>query len=197
MAKKKRKTKEDRTLGNVLLVMGIFFVVFIASYLIITSMKHFEYQGLEFDIMKEGDVTFYHTNITLIRNNVKINNNIYIRNDPRKLEKIPFEGKINLFEMMVINSTDSFVCDGDGGISMYNFQQILGALGIQIIQDPNAGCDSLARYSYIVIKEGNTTSIEQTGPSCYDFNVNNCEILPVMEKFLVETIVRANKVLNS
>ena len=196
MAKKKR-TKEYKTLGNVLLIMGIFLVVFIASYLIINSMRYFEYQGLEFDIMEEGDVTFYHTSLPLIRNNVKIDYNIYLRNDPRELEKIPVEGKINLFEMMVINSTDSFVCDGDGGISMYNFQQIMEALGIQIIQDPDAGCDSLARYSYIVIKEGNTTSIEQTGPSCYDFNVNNCEILPVMEKFLVETIVRANNLLNS
>jgi len=194
---KKKRTKEDRTLENVLLVMGIFFVVFIASYLIINSMKHFEYQGLKFDIMREGDVTFYHTSLPLVKNNVKINYNVYLRNDPRKLEKIPVEGKINLLEMMVINSTDSFVCNGDGGISMYNFQQILEALGIQVIQDPEAGCDSLARYSYIVIKEGNTTSIEQTGPSCYNFNVNNCEILAVMEKFLVETLVKANKALNS
>ena len=194
---KKKRSKEEKTLRNVLLVMGIFFVVFIASYLIINSMKHFEYRGLEFDIMREGDITFYHTSLPLVKNNVKINYNVYLRNDPRKLEKIPVEGEINLLEMMVINSTDSFVCDGDGGISMYNFQQILGALDIQVIQDPDAGCDSLARYSYILIKEGNITSIEQTGPSCYNFNVNNCEILAVMEKFLVETLVKANNVLNS
>jgi len=193
---KTKRTKEDKTLENVLLVMGIFFVVFIASYLIINSMKHFEYYGLEFDIMREGDVTFYHTSLPLIKNNVKRDYNVYLRNDPRKLEKIGFEGEMNLFEIIVINSTDSFICDGDGGISMYNFQQILEALGIQTIQDPEAGCDSLARYSYIVIKEGNTTSIEQTGPSCYDFNVNNCEILAVMEKFLVEALVRANNALN-
>jgi len=193
---KKKSSKEEKTLKNVLLVMGIFLIVLIGGYFLASSLSNFEYRGLKFNVMREGDVTFYHTNITFIRNNVKINNNIYIRNDPRKLEKIGFEGEMNLFEIMVINKTESFFCDKDGGIAMYNFQQILGNLGIETIQDPNAGCDDLARYSYIVIKEGDTTNIKQTGPSCYEFTVNNCEILPVTEKFLVEALVRA-KGLNS
>jgi len=181
---------ENKILRNCFIVMGALALAFIVFALIINSMKHFEYEGIEFDVIREGKVIFYHTSFPIIYNEKNLIYNVYLRNDPRKLKDIPFEGSLNLLEMMVINNTESFVCEGHGGIAMYNFQQILGAFGIELMKDPDANCDPYGRYMFVKIQPGNVTSIEQTGPACYNFNVNNCEILKVTEKFLVETLVK-------
>ena len=57
------------------------------------------------------------------------------------------------------------------------------------MKDPKADFDPEGRYVFIKIQPGDTTSIEQTGDYCYNLNVNNCEILKVTERFLVETLI--------
>ena len=191
---------ENKILRNFLIWLGILIFVFILVFLIINSIKHFEYNGISFNVIKEGEVIFYHTSFprySPITGKHIENYNIYLRNDPRKLENILFEGEINLRERLVINSTESFSCDGHGGIAGYNFQQILGAVGIKVIKDPNATCDSQGRYMFVKIQPGNITSIEQFGPACYNLNVNNCEILKVTEKFIIETFVKLNEIKES
>ncbi len=187
---------ENKILRNFLIWLGILIFVFILVFLIINSMKHFEYSGVSFSIIKEGEVIFYHTSFPMyspITGKYIPEYNIYLRNDPRKLENIPFEGEMNLRERLVLNSTESFSCGGHGGIAGYNFQQILGAVGIKVIKDPNATCDSQGRYMFVQIQPGDITSIEQFGPACYNLNVNNCEILKVTEKFIIETLIEINK----
>jgi hypothetical protein len=34
------------------------------------------------------------------------------------------------------------------------------------------------------------TNIEQKGTSCYQINVNNCEVLKATEKFMIEVLVK-------
>ncbi len=181
---------ENKILRNILILLGILLLVFLLVFLSIKSANSFEYKGIQGDVIKEGEVTFYHTSFPIIYEGKEVNYNVYLRNDPRKLEKIPFYGELNLLKMMVINNSDSFVCEGKGGIAMINFQQVLGDLGMSFMKDPNAGCDSQGRYMFIQIQEGDVTEIEQTGPACYNLNVNNCEILEVTEKFLIESLVK-------
>ena len=178
----------SKLLKNFLIAIGIFALIFIFIFVSIYASKNFEYKGMEFDVIREGNVIFYHTSFPFILDDRPMNYNVFLRNDPRKLNKIPFEGNLNLLEMMVINNSDSFVCEGKGGIAMINFQQILGSFGMSFMKDPNASCDSQGRYMFIQIQEGDVTGIEQTGPACYNFNVNNCEILEVTEKFLIESL---------
>ncbi|MCK5043516.1 hypothetical protein KAR52_00760 [Candidatus Pacearchaeota archaeon] len=180
----------NKLLKNFLITMGIFTLIIIFVIVSIYSANNFEYKGMKFDVIREGNVIFYHTSFPIVLDERPMNYNVFLRNDPRKLNKIPFEGDLNLLEMMVINNSESFVCDGDGGIAILNFQQILKILGIDTMKDPDAGCDPQGRYMFIQIQSGDVTGIEQTGPACYNFNVNDCEILKVTEKFLIESLAK-------
>ncbi len=189
IANKGQIKSENKILKNVLIWLGIFLFIFLLIFLSIRSANSFEYKGIQGDVIKEGDVIFYHVSFPMIYEGKDVNYNVYLRTNPRKLENIPFEGELNLLKMMVINSSDSFVCEGKGGIAMINFKQILGNFGMSFMKDSNASCDSQGRYMFIQIQEGDVTGIEQTGPACYNLNVNNCEILEVTEKFLIESLV--------
>ena len=67
-------------------------------------------------------------------------------------------------------------------------------LGIKVIKDPNATCDSEGKYMFLNIQPGETTKIKQTGPSCYVMEVKDCEILKATERMMVETFVRYEEV---
>lgn len=192
---KKQIEHQNILLRNLFIGLGIFILAILFFFWFVNSLSTFEYEGIEFNIIKEGEVIFYHTSFPMIKDGKNINYNIYLRNDPRKLKDIPLEGEINLLEMMVINNTEDFVCGGHGGIAMYNFQQILRTLEVNMIKDPNATCDSQGRYMFLQIQPGNQTNIEQFGPACYNLNINNCEILKVTEKFMIEILIEINKLI--
>ena len=194
---KKQIEYQNKLLRNLFIGIGILIIIILSLFWYFNSLSHFEYEGVKFDVIKEGNVIFYHTSFPMIQDGKDITYNVYLRNDPRKLKNVPFKGGVSLLEMMVIDNTENFVCGGDGGIAMYNFQQIFRAFGTNIIKDPNATCDSFGRYLFLVIKPGNQTSIEQFSPACYNLNVNNCEILDVTEKFIVETLVEINRLISS
>ena len=189
---KKQVLEENKILKNVFLTLGILIVVIFGIYYIFYSSNNFEYKNIKFDVLKEGEIIFYHTSFPAFLDGREVNYNVYIRNDPRKLvRKVPFEKKgLYLLEMMVVNNTESFSCEGYGGISMFNLQQVLNTFGVNLIQDPEASCDLFGRYGYLQIESGNETRIDQFGPACYKLQVNNCEILEVTERFLVEALVK-------
>jgi hypothetical protein len=180
---------QNKLLKNFFIGIGVFILVFVLVSLYINSMKHFEYEGIKFNVIKEGDVIFYHTFFPIVYKGKNTNYNVYLRNDPRKLKDIPFKGDLNLLEMMVINSSESLNCEGYGNAAIINLQQILGAIGTGIMKDPNATCDIQGRYGYLKIQPGDLSGIGQFGPACYLLQVNNCEILEVTERFLIEALV--------
>lgn len=191
----KQMENEKGTLKNFFVVLGILAVFIIGGIFFINSVNHFEYEGVKFNVVKEGDIFFYNIVYPMVSVTGKhvADYNVYLRNDPRKLKKIPFDGAVVLKNVLVLNSTGNFNCDGDGVIAIANFAQILETLKIKAIRDANATCDANARYTFINLQQGNTTSIVQTGPSCYEFNINNCEILKVTEKFLVEMFAKMKR----
>ena len=196
--------KENKILQNFFIWIGIFVVLLGLWLLILYSQANFTYQGLKFNKMKQGNLILYHTKIPVFYQGKNYNYNLYLRKNPKKskvnfdkvsmlpngtLEKAPSQGKINLREMMVLNISNEFQCKGDGVVSVANLQQSLKYLGTKVIHDPNATCDDLGRYLFVKVLAGNRTRIEQTSPTCYNLYVNNCEVLDVTEKFLVESIV--------
>lgn len=191
---KNQVKSENKILKKVFIWLIGLSLIFIFAFLIFNSAKNFEYGGINFNVIKEGDVRFYHTSFPVTYEGKRLNYNVYLRNDPRKLENIPFNGELNLLKIMVINNTESFVCEGDGGIAMLNFQQILRPFGVELMKDPDATCDPEGRYMFVKIQPGNITSIEQTGQSCYDLNVNNCEILKVTERFIIEVLTQTDEI---
>ena len=120
--------------------------------------------------------------------------NFYLRNDPRDLKKdVDFVGEIQFAETMVLNSSNDFHCDGDGIISIANVAQLYQILGVEVIQDSNATCDSEGRYLFLNLNDANETSVVQTGPGCYEFSISNCEILEATERYMVETFIEINE----
>lgn len=193
---KNQATHQNKLLRNIILFFGgiiVLILIFVAySY----SLNTFKYEDIKFERILQGELIFYNTAIELFSPSGEYvgDYNVYLRKDPRELGKnVAFEGELYLSKHLFLNSTESFNCDGDGIIAVANFGQIINQFGAQTLRNPNATCDEEGRWMYIRLQPGNSTYIEQTGPTCYNFNINNCEILEVTERFLVEAIVKANK----
>lgn len=190
--KNKEIEKHNKILFGILLTIGIITLVIILSYVTYDSVKTFEIDGMSYNIMKEGDINFYHT--SFVSNNINLHRaiqyNVYLRTDPRVTKEIPFDGDLYVTNTLVWQSDGSneeFNCEGDGVISIANFNQILSALGRSYMRDENATCDNSQNYTLLRLTEGDENRILRTGYSCYDLQINNCQILNVTERFLLET----------
>lgn len=183
--------EENKLLRNVLIIVGAVLVLFLAVYFFAQSVNTFKHDERVYDIMDEGSVRFYHTAFPWTLEGKPVTYNIYLRRDPRKNEKnIPFEGELTkISKAIAINFNGDFNCEGDGILATANFNQIFTAFGAQVMNDPNATCDEQQRYTYISIEEGDKTKIIQNSPTCYTFQVNNCEILDVTERFITESLI--------
>ena len=190
---KKQIKKENKILRNIFIVTGAIVIGSILIFFIFNSVNNFEYKGVKFQ--KVNEVAPYKTSFPVIHNGEKAIYNIYLRNDPRKLEWVIFDGEMNLFNEMIINSTSDFNCNGDGIIAVVNLVQFYELLGVNIFKNETLSCDDEKEYTFIQIQEGNETKIEQVGYSCYNINVNNCEILEVTERFMFESFVEVNKMI--
>tara|TARA_Y100000310_G_scaffold213829_1_gene214849 strand:+ start:24296 stop:25027 length:732 start_codon:yes stop_codon:yes gene_type:complete len=194
---KEQIKKENKILRNIFILIGIIAVLFLLGYLAINNIRNFEYQGINFEIVKFCDVEpcliLYQTSIPVIYNGEKADYNFYLRNDPRDLEKIELDGNINLLPTMIIDSDSDFNCNGNGIIAMANFVKLYEIIGTEVIKNEELDCSLGNEYIHLEIQEGNKTKIIQPIPSCYVLMVNNCEILEVTEKFMVETFVKVNK----
>lgn len=190
---KEQIKEENKILRNVLIGVGIF-VVFVLVFVVASKIiSNFEYKGVKFDVVKEGNLILYHTTFPVTYQGELMDFNIYLRNDPRKLEKkVPAKGTLLKIDDTVLNITEEFDCNGDEIIAIANLVNIYNAIGKKIIKDENASCDPLGRYMFIKIQPGNVTNIENFGPNCYRLNVNNCEILEVTERYILGMLVRIN-----
>ena len=194
----------NKQLGNILLGIVITIAIFGLITFIYYNSMHFKYKGMKFNIVKFCDskpcLVTYQTAFPAKQNGQKINYNFYLRNDPRKLEKIPFKGNITLLKRVIIKhegEIGKFNCKGDGVIgvaNIVNFYSFLGADAKVVNKSNPITCDSLfGRYMFIDIVEGNETKIEQYAPSCYKMYVHNCEILPATERFMTKSFVKVHE----
>jgi hypothetical protein len=171
----------------------VVFIVFLVTFFVYNSLRTFEYRDMTFHILNEGDVTFYESKFPIfsMTGDHVSDYSVYIRNDPRNLRDMEFNGDIVLRDYLVLNTTQPFTCDGFGAISIANLVDIYRFMGIKVMKDPNAGCDENGRYVFVSVEEATeneTSSIEQFGPACYKLKVSNCEILDVTEKFIIESL---------
>ncbi len=194
------KSKESETLKKFLIGIGVFILIILGVVWGANAMNSFNYNGVDFVkesfcdaepcllVYKASFPVQYKDSIT--GKVVSTDYNIYLRNDPRKLEEVPFNGELLLRKDVVLDIAGNFDCDGDQNIAIANMLK-LDIFGVKIIKDENATCDSHGRYTFIQVQEANESYIEQTGPSCYTLNVADCEILEVTERFMVEYFVKS------
>ena len=193
---KKEKERQNKTLKAVLILIVIFFLAVFVSFFVMKTNNHPKYNGVTFNVIQEGELTFYQTTFKVIDKGKLTNYNLYLRNNPQKLEKkVPFEGELELRNFIVLNSTtENLFCEGDWTIAIANMLN-LEIFNIEIMKDENASCDQEGEYTFIQIEEGEKTKIVQYGPSCYKLIVSDCEILPVTERFMIEVFGEVNALL--
>ena len=168
--------------------------------------RHFNYDGVEFQVEKYCDVKpcliLYKTSIpvqyqdSVTGNVVEADYNIWLRNNPKKLEEVPVEGDINFRKNMVIGvDTENLFCDGDWNIAIGNLQK-LNILGIEFIAKNNSEMKvylPTEQYMYLNIKEGDRTAIIKRSDDTYDMVVSNCEILKATERLMLEAFIQAHQ----
>ncbi len=195
MPKKIEIKKQNEILKIFLICIGIVLLILASVVIYSKLITHFEYKEIKFDIQKYGDLIVYHASLPLsITETNKIYVNVYLRNDPRELEKkVPAKGTLLSIEDIAINMSEEFKCGGNGVLAIGELTNLHNALGKKVLLDKNATCDSQGRYILLNIMEGNSTSIQGIGPNCYNLYVNNCEILEGTERFMVGLLFRISR----
>jgi hypothetical protein len=180
---------QNKILLGFLILIGIISIL-ILGFLIGPSIfnSNFKFAGLEWEIIDpNGDITYYHTAFYSTPTNI---HNVYLRNDPRTLEKIiPFEGKILLKNLAFIKGAEEFDCEGLEMISQIEMDENLQAWGIELVHVDKGGCEASGEYTYIEFIPSNETKVIEIGESCYTIHVKDCEIFPAKERFLVEGLL--------
>jgi hypothetical protein len=190
--KKIETQKKNNLLKVIFLIFGLILIAFFAGYSIMESKKSFEYKGVKFNVIQEGELTFYNTQVPIYsKSGEKISAyNFYLRTDPRELAKIDFNGTITPMKLMALNYTEDLNCQGYGIIAMTNIINLYQLIGTKVTVDKNATCDTEGRYAFLNIQKTSENKLEEIGTNCYNLNIKNCDVFPITEKFMLETFVK-------
>ncbi len=199
--------EQNKTLKKVFIGVGVFIGVILLCVWFINSVRYFEYEDVKFSVIKEGELILYNTALPVYtQTGVSLSGqsiltervgdyNFYLRNDPRKLEYIPFNGEILFRENMVLDvTTEELFCEGDWSLAIGNIQRLYPLVGINLlVKNESATYKPENEHMFITINKRNQTEIKQLDEFNYEINVNICEILKATEKFMVETFVKIAK----
>ena len=207
----KRKEKE---LYWVLGTMVSLVVVFLIASSVFKSVGSFEYQGLEFTRDKIGDIPLfrhaYHFTDPIGITGQVINEPrqvfVYLRNDPRE-NNVPLEGGEIVFGtantlFVTVNATDLTQCQytsvGLAMLSNFLSSNLIPTKGAmpdkELAQQANvtyASCEDNPGNQVILIQSGDETKVTRQSSRCYTIQASNCEIIPAVEKFIVQSLVDA------
>lgn len=196
-SQKEQKNYQNKILNWTLIGIVILLILFIFTVFLVNSLKIIKYEGFKFEKEKAGNVIFYKMSFPLFNENKNQTYQLFIRTNPKEFDKVPLDGEMHVKQIVVLNSTNELNCEGDGVIALANIYQLFPYIGLKLINDPNATCDSQDRYMFVNIVNSTQTSIEQTGKSCYQINVNNCEILKATEKFMIEVLIKRRELIET
>ena len=192
-ASKEQIKKQKKQLGIILGILGAIMLLFLIVFMFIYQSTHFDYKGLKFKTVQEGSIIFYQVPMITQYQGSKLEYSFFLRTNPNKLKKVPFDGEIVLKNDIFLNvTTENLFCDGDWQISIGNLMN-LNIFNINVGKNENASCEGAGKYAFVQISEGNESKIEQVGDACYNLYIADCEVLAVTEKFMVETFVKIDE----
>lgn len=217
MEKSKNKiSKNDQQLYWIFGVMvGIVVLVFLAVYFA-GKLDRFTYQGLEFKKDHIGNIPLYthtyyadqiiRTSGSLVRTNKAAPVSIFLRNDPRKID-VPIDGKITYLErekyVYITISSEGTLCEYSP-IAVASLGSFLNQNGFEVkagVTDEEEAkrdnlqyitCENTPDRMVITLQQGEQSSINVNG-NCYTINIADCDILPPVEKFIVQSIIDAKE----
>jgi hypothetical protein len=201
-AEKKVKEKQEKQVKLIVIMMiSLVLIVVLVNWLLKESNK-FEYAGLEFTKGKQGSLVLYFTQFPLkdLSGKTVAYLPFYFREDPRKLDRIKLEGMIRLKKVVAL-AADKEVIEGCEDTLL-----AAATLSLKFLKDLNieafaatpdkaeaeqfnrtyVDCNDTSKYSILIFKKGNESRIIQEG-DCYTLEFDNCEIMNVSERFVINT----------
>ena len=219
MAKKKtRKSKSEKRLEKELLYilgfMVLLVILFVGSSAVFKSFNTFEYEEMTFTKERLGEIPLFHHYYYFInKDNILIQYNLYLRNDPREnnisvvgdeifLEKnkavyITVEKDEDLnncpYGVLGISNLVSFLGDNDyvveGGNPDFHSAKENNETWVT--------CETHKYNPVVKITVGEFSQINSNG-NCYELRVTSCEdFLPTTEKFLLQILIGDRERLSS
>jgi len=215
---KKRKSKNEKRLEKELLyILGfmVFLVIlFVFASSVFKGFNTFEYEGMTFTKERLGEIPLYHYYYLFTnKNNVLVQYNLYLRNDPRE-NNIPVIGdeiflKKNKAIYITVEKDDNLnncpygVLGISNLVSFLNDNDYVTEGGNPNFHDAKANnetwvtCETHKYNPVVKILKGDSSKISIEG-NCYNIEVANCEeFLPATEKFTLEILIDARERLNS
>ncbi|MEM4325808.1 MAG: hypothetical protein QXU40_00710 [Candidatus Pacearchaeota archaeon] len=193
---KNKKDYKERIIKFVIIITIVFILTIILLSLLLKPKKNFEYMGVKFTIVdfcspdKSSCLRTYQTKVPVIYMGKKANYSFYLHRDPHKtLKNVPFDGELVFKKEMAVHITFNRFCNGFEQVAVANFLTLHRVIGINITGEDKE-CDVSGNKMYVNIQESNRTFIEKIGPSCYNINIKDCEILEGMERFMIESFVK-------
>ena len=200
--KRKREllARQDTQLKWILFVLVVIILIAVGVYFMVNSTKRFSYGGLQFEKIMFDKLPLYYSMIQLTSyDGNRINHHLYLRNDPRKLTDVLINGNI------VINPTVVFAVDPESD-TLCQDNPLAGGLINQFFQANGVkysatytnksyalernmtyvDCSKVSgQQTFLALKMGNETEINQDSQNCYTLSFKNCEVLKVTERFIV------------
>lgn len=170
--------------------------------------EKFEYAGVKFEKIEEGQLTFYHGQFPIIyKGNFSAIYNVFLRNDPRE-NKIPINTNLSLSQKVSISLNDNVNLCEDMMLGQAELGKFISAF--PFVKNVTAGV-----YNASVAKEYNVPQItcknasdENTvlivqmseSPSiglgekenCYLINIGQCQYLESTERYVVGAMAQIN-----
>jgi len=202
---KQKRKKMEKDVIIILIIMAVAFLAFFVFLKIFTSYAvSFNYEGLKFKKEAYGKLIFYHTQVNLVRPDGRFQYNLYLRNDPRKLEQIPADFSL-IFMKDTIATFDPVIdrCS-DAGLAGLGIGDFFSAMGSKVkgattdeqianeTGKPFVTCENTLNATVIKLVQGDNSSIAQDNENgnCYILNIKNCEVMETTERFLLASLVQ-------
>ena len=206
---KERKKHEGQLKWVLIFIVGII-GVFLITYFYIQSLGSFNYLGIDWYKMKQGELNFFYAKFKFSPEDPRYH--VYFRTDPREndipvvdnqgyqmlSDTIPrLSFKYNIFISSDINLEE---CGGKAAIANQNLRNffmaqslyVKGAINNKSFAEENkipfANCTNLPKNTVIMITKSDEPYIEKYGPDCYILHVGNCENIKTVEGFILAYI---------
>ena len=183
-ASRKKQEKQIRIFIIVMLALLVFLFI---VYAFIRATLKFNYAGLEFEKVRQGELILYRTDVFPV----------FLREDPRELRDIEVKERIILQKKIGIGGEKELLesCE-DSTIAATTLSIFYGKTGLQPFsasvnktESEEFGisyveCGLGADYSVINLVKGGENKISKKG-NCYTLEVKDCEVMDVTERFIV------------
>jgi len=200
-----RKRQNRQIMWLVVLMTCLILIIVLVPYVKKNYFNKFDYIGLEFQKTQLGNIIFYSTRIPIVNSQGQMAGDytMNFRSDPRELGNISVTVWENLIsfekekEVYITLYPEMDICE-DNAIAIVNLANFLGDFGGLSIKSasskkdfadannvPYVTCQNTPNNTVIYINSGEESRIRKVNENCYEIIYEDCEILPVSERFIM------------